>query len=261
MKKNRVIILVASVVFIVVLLTLKLSPSAAAFLQNAGSAGSWFLPLVVFSAMIDSVNPCAFSVLLLTIAFLGSMSASRAKILQVGASYVAGIFLVYLLIGLGLLKALQFFGMPNFLAKFGAAVVIIFGLINIIGHYFPNFPIKFKIPTASHGKIALLISKASVLAAFILGAMVAIFEFPCTGGPYLVVLTLLNDNSTYFAGVGYLLLYNVVFVLPLAIILILSGSFGLSEWVQKLKADHTGDMKLFGGGAMILLGLLILLLS
>lgn len=39
----------------------------------------------------------------ITIAFLFSLGAVRAKIMKIGGAYIAGIFVVYLLIGLGIL--------------------------------------------------------------------------------------------------------------------------------------------------------------
>lgn len=216
--------------------------------------------LVTAGALVDSVNPCAFSVLLLTVGFLFSMEMSRFNVLKIGFVYVAGIFLVYVLIGLGILEALSFFGIPKFISKIAAAVLIIAGAINIINKVFPAFPIKLKIPEASHGKIALLISKASVTSAFLLGAFVALFEFPCTGGPYLAVLGLLHDNANYFKGFVYLIYYNLLFVLPLVIMLLVAGNKILVEKVRSWRKEEGGKMKIISGTIMVILGLVILLI-
>jgi len=61
---------------------------------------SVFFPLITISSLLDSVNPCAFSVLLLTIAFLLNVGRTRMHILKVGGLYILCIFLVYILIGL-----------------------------------------------------------------------------------------------------------------------------------------------------------------
>src|SRR3990172_2498937 len=60
----------------------------------------WLPGLIAFAALLDSVNPCAFSVLFLTIAFLFSLGRSRKSILKAGFVYIFGIFAVYILIGL-----------------------------------------------------------------------------------------------------------------------------------------------------------------
>ena len=239
---------------------LKVSPGGTEALWQLSHNGSWFLPLVIVAALIDSINPCAFSVLLLTIAFLFSLGRERKSIVVIGSSYIFGIFVIYVLIGLGILQTLHLFNTPHFMAKVGALLIIALGLINLINEYFPKFPIKLKIPQVSHRKIAELMEKASLPAAFALGALVGLCEFPCTGGPYLVVLGLLHDSGTYWSGLGYLLLYNLIFVLPLVVILALASEASFMEKVKIWKKSNTSNMRLYGGLAAIVIGALILLL-
>ena len=226
-------------------------------LWHLSNEGKWLLPLVIVSSLIDSINPCAFSILILTIAFLFSLGKLRSSILEIGSSYILGIFLVYMLIGLGILQVLHLFDTPHFMAKVGASLLIALGLINLGNHFFPAFPVKLKIPHAAHSKIAGLMEKASLPSAFGLGGLVGLCEFPCTGGPYLMVLGLLHDQTTFAAGLGYLVLYNVIFVLPLAIILLIASDKTLIEKVEGWKKQSAKNMRLGGGGAMVALGLII----
>lgn len=218
-----------------------------------------FLPVLISSALVDSVNPCAFSVLILTIAFLASLGAARKKVLAIGGTYIAGIFAVYFMVGVGLLRALEIFGVPHVLGKIGATILILFGIAVILSHIFPSFPIKFKIPDSAHGRLAKLINKASIPGAFLLGVFVAIFEFPCTGGPYLLVLSLLHDKSTVGVGLVYLVLYNLIFILPLTAMLLLASDPLLMSKAEQWKKTAAGKGKLFAGIAMILLALVIFL--
>lgn len=224
------------------------------------NGGSWLLPLVGISALIDSVNPCAFSILLLTIAFLFSIGKHRAGVLAIGGSYIAGMFLVYLLIGLGLLEALHLFDTPHFMGKVGAALLITFGLINLINEFFPAFPVKLRIPHAAHRTIAELMEKGSLPTAFLLGGLVGLCEFPCTGGPYLMVVGLLHDSASYLRGVAYLLFYNLVFVLPLVVILAIASHETLLEKVREWQKSERPAMRIGGGIAMVILGILIFFL-
>lgn len=80
-------------------------------------ADGWFLPVIIISAIIDSVNPCAFSILFLTLTFLFSLGKERKFILLAGGLYILGIALVYTLIGVGALQVLSIFNLPNGLAK------------------------------------------------------------------------------------------------------------------------------------------------
>ena len=229
-------------------------------LWSISNEGSWLLPLVLVAALIDSINPCAFGILLLTVAFLLSIGKARLGILKIGGAYVMGILAVYFLIGLGILQALHLFNTPHFMAKLGAGLLIILGAINLISEFFPSFPLKPRIPHAAHKKMAELMEKASIPTAFVLGALVGLCEFPCTGGPYLMVLGLLHDNTTYLTGVGYLILYNAVFIIPLVIVLLIASDATLVEKVRAWKQSETKHMRLWGGIAMIILGLSIFLL-
>ena len=226
-------------------------------LWNLSEGGTWLLPLVGVAALIDSINPCAFSILLVTIAFLLNIGKLRSSVLAIGSAYIFGLFVVYFLIGLGLLQTLHIFDTPHFMAKVGASALVLLGLINVINEVFPAFPIKLGIPGAAHHRMAVLMERASLPTAVVLGGLVGLCEFPCTGGPYLMVLGLLHDNVTYYTGVSYLLLYNLVFVLPLVLILLVASDRGLLAKVQAWQQSEKKAMRWGGGVAMMALGALI----
>lgn len=226
-------------------------------LWNLSDGGRWLLPLVIVAALIDSINPCAFSILLVTIAFLLSIGKLRARVLGIGAAYIGGIFVVYLLIGLGLLQTLHIFDTPHFMARVGATLLVALGTINVLNDVVPAFPVKLSIPYAAHHRIAVLMEKASVPTAVLLGGLVGLCEFPCTGGPYLMVLGLLHDHTTYYTGVMYLILYNLIFVLPLGLILLMASDSALLGKVQAWQQGKRRTMRLGGGGAMIALGMFV----
>ena len=226
-------------------------------LWNLSDGGKWLLPLIGVAALIDSINPCAFSILLLTIAFLLSIGKIRSSVLAIGSAYILGIFLVYLVIGLGLLQTLHIFDTPHFMAKVGASLLIVLGLINITKEFFPAFPLKLGIPHAAHRKIAVLMEKASVPTAVVLGGLVGLCEFPCTGGPYLMVLGLLHDHATYYTGAAYLFMYNLIFILPLMLILLIASDQTLLAKVQAWQQGERKVMRWGGGLAMVALGMII----
>ena len=208
------------------------------------STSGWFLPVILSAAIIDSINPCAFSILFLTITFLFSLEKDRKFILKAGGLYVFGIFLVYTLIGVGLLQVLSILNIPNGLAKIGAVILIAYCVIGIINEFFPKFPIKLKIPASSHQTLAKVIHKASVPATFFLGVLFGLFEFPCTGGPYLFVLGLLHDQANFWKGFAYLVLYNIVFVAPLIVILLVSVNKAVLEKLDRLRRLETKKSRL-----------------
>jgi cytochrome c biogenesis protein CcdA len=257
MKYKIIIFIIAVILFVGIFIFFRFAGEGQELLRRLSEQGTLFLPLVVVAALIDSINPCAFSVLLLTIAFLFSIGQFRSGILKVGGAYILGLFIVYILIGLGILQALHFFYTPNFMAKIGASLLILLGAINIINEFFPKFPIKLRIPHSAHHKMAKLMNKASIPTAFLLGGLVGLSEFPCTGSAYLMVLGLLHDTATYLAGFGYLILYNLIFILPLVIILLIASNHALLTKIQTWQQEERRKMRFYSGIAMIILGVFI----
>lgn len=258
MNKRFYIVLSGVVLATILALLLRYSPWSTSMLWSLSDSGTKLFPLVSIAALIDSINPCAFSILLLTIAFLFSLGTiTRGKMLQIGGAYILGIFVAYLAIGFGILQALHLFNTPHFVGKVGALLLIVLGVINLLGYFFPKFPIRLQIPSAVHGMIAGLMEKTSLPAVFLLGALVGLCEFPCTGGPYLMVIGLLHDAQTKYRGVGYLIWYNILFVLPLAAVLVLASEKAVLNKLQEWRNTNLGLVKLISGLVVIALGLLI----
>lgn len=255
--KRLIIGLAIALAAIIGVVVLKNSPGLSAFLWDISNGGAWLLPLVAFSALLDSVHPCSFSILLITIAFLFGLQMTRKKILEIGGLYIAGIFAAYFTIGIGILKVIHIFDVPHFMGRLGAALLIVFGLLNVIGAFFPKFPLKLKIPDAAHRSMGRLINAVSGPAAFALGLLVGLCQFPCMGGPYLMVIGLLHDHATYFKGLGYLLLYNVILVVPLAVTLWIAAHEALVDKVKEWKATNMKDVHLWAGIAMIIIGIAV----
>jgi cytochrome c-type biogenesis protein len=234
--------------------------SGATLIWSLSHNGSVLLPLIIVSSLVDSINPCAFSILIVSIIFLFGLGKSKEKILAYGLIYIAGIFVVYFLIGLGILQVLHIFSIPHFMSKLGAGLLIVFGIVNILETLFPKFPIRFAIPHNAHSKMNGLVEKVSFPAMFALGALVGLCEFPCTGGPYLTVLGLLHDTGTYWKGAGYLILYNLIFILPLLAILGIASHKTLVTKVQNFQKSSKGYEKIIAGLIMIVLAFVILAL-
>ena len=198
------------------------------------------LPLVTSAAILDSINPCAISVLFLTIGFLLSLNKSRRQIVVIAGAYILGIFITYVLIGLGVLQALTLFGIPRAISKFGAGILLVTGL--------------------SKPSIAHLMQQATLPAVFFMGVLVGLFEFPCTGGPYLLILTLLHDQGTFAKGAFYLIYYNLIFVSPLVVILALASTPAVLTRFEAWRKTNSASLNLWTAIGMIVLGIIIFLL-
>ncbi len=217
------------------------------------------LPAVVITGLLDSVNPCAFAVILLLLAFLFTLRKARSHILMLGGVYIAMIFLVYFAIGLGLLGTVRLSDEPHFVARLGAWILIGLGVINLIEYRFPNFPLRLHMPAFAGARTQQLIRQATLPATIAAGILVGLCTFPCSGGIYVSVITLLNAKTTLAWGVGYLALYNVMFVLPLiAILLATSNRVTAKAWAS-WERQHALNIRLWYGAVMVSLGAVVLL--
>ena len=217
------------------------------------------LPAVVFTGLLDSINPCAFAVILLLIAFLFTIRESRRRVVQLGLVYIGMIFLVYFAIGLGILRAVRLSDDPHFVARAGSWLLIGLGAINLAEYFFPRFPIKLHMPAAAGDKTNEWLKKATVPATVGVGFLVGLCTFPCSGGIYVSIITLLNAKTTLGWGVRYLALYNVLFVLPLIAILAAAGNRVTAKRWAVWEREHARRIRLWYGLAMVSLGAAMLL--
>jgi cytochrome c-type biogenesis protein len=218
------------------------------------------LAVVTTAALLDSINPCAISVLLLTIGFLLSVNSSKKRVLSIAGTYIFGIYLTYISIGLGILSAMTFFGIPHIMTKVGALLLILFGVLNLLETVLPGFPIKMSIPQFIKPRLSRLIYTATYPSFFLLGILVGLFEFPCTGGPYLMILGLLHDKSTVALGAVYLLYYNLIFIFPLVAILLLSANPVVTSRLEKWRHNNSRSLSYLSSIATIILGVVIFML-
>ncbi len=217
------------------------------------------LPAVVVTGLLDSVNPCALAVILLLIAFLFTIRQSRRRVLFLGLVYVAMIFIVYFLIGLGILRAVRLSDDPHFVARIGAWILLALGSINLAEYFFPRFPIKLHMPAAAGQKTQDWLRKATVPATVGVGVLVGLCTFPCSGGVYVSIITLLNAKTTLAWGVAYLALYNVLFVAPLLLIVAAAGNRATAKRWARWERQQSRRIRLWYGLAMIALAGVMLL--
>ncbi len=215
------------------------------------------LPLVTVSALIDSFNPCAFSIIFISLAFLVGLGKDNKTVLRLEAGYVAGIFAAYLLIGLGLLQAMSVLEAPRFMVKIGAALLIAMGLNGLLSRCLPSLSFNPKPLARIRSRLASLIERSTVPSFAALGGLVGLAEFPCSGGPYLMILGLLHDQNTFWTGFGYLLWYNLVFVFPLLFIAAASANRRMIEKIRKWEKSENRLLKAADSLLMVALGLII----
>lgn len=215
------------------------------------------IPALIGGAAIDSINPCAFAVLIFLLTYLLALGSPKL-IWKVGLVYISTVFIVYFLAGFGILRALTAFNIAGIIYKVAGAILIFVGLVNVKDFFWYGKGFTLAIPESKKPLIEKYVRKASIPAAVILGFLVSAFELPCTGGVYLAVLGMLANNQKVQA-VPYLLLYNLIFVLPLFIILGLVY-FGISaKQMEEWRTKNRKWLRLILGAGCLILGTLMLL--
>jgi cytochrome c-type biogenesis protein len=224
------------------------------------------LPAVIVGGIVDGINPCAFTVLLLFITALTSslgageqnVRALRARWLGMGSIYIAAVFLTYLGLGIGLLKSLDFFTRQHLPARFAALLAVLFGLWMLKDYFLPEMGWRLQAP-GRIGVIARQMGKKATLPALITGGfLIGLCTAPCSGAVYLGVLSLLALQPTALLGYAYLILYNVVFILPLVAILIAASARPTLNRIAHWNLHHKESVRLVLGGGVVVMGLLIL---
>lgn len=212
---------------------------------------------VIIAGLLDSFNPCAIAILLIFIALMFTFKKARQRIIILGLTYIFAIYLTYLGIGVGLLRAVHLFNIPKYFTEFIGWILIIWGLWGFKDYFFPKLPLRLSTSLSSRRMIAFWADKFSVPATIVMGFLVAIFGFPCTGGIYLATLALLSAKETYLRGIAYLLVYNLMFVLPLLIIFAAASNRFVAERIINWNEKNSPHFRLIISTITLILGLVL----
>lgn len=217
------------------------------------------LPAVILAALVDAINPCEFAVLILLLSTI-LINGNKSKALQAGFAFAAAIYLSYLAMGLGLYLALSTIQSIKIIQWVAAILALLVGLFNLKDFFWYGKGFLMEVPLSWRPAMKKIISGVvSVPGAFAVGVAVSLFLLPCTSGPYLVILGMLSQSSTYWSAVGWLLFYNLIFISPMALITLLVY-FGLAstEKIEALRQKRLRTLHLIAGIIMIALGVFVL---
>ena len=176
-------------------------------------------------ALADSVNPCAIAVLtMVLVSILIHNPEKRKRVLYAGLAFIIAVYIGYLLYGAIIIQFFRVFA--EFLRNSSiyifnglAILAMILGALNI-KDYFKYQPggLATEMPMRMRPYAKLLIKKiTSPAGAFVIGFLVTLFLLPCTIGPYVIASGLLA-NLGIIKALPWLLYYNLLFVLPMAVI-------------------------------------------
>jgi len=242
---------------------LTISPALAQ--ENACKTGLQSLNLtpvaVVCGAAVDAINPCALSILILLMASI-LVNGERKKALLVGFSFIAAIYLSYFFLGLGALKLIRSYTLTynRIFYDVVGVIALIFGALNIKDYFwYGGGGFIMEVPRKWRPKMKSLITGAATpWGAFTIGFLISLFLLPCLSGPYVVILGMLSAKTTFLRALLYMVLYNIIFVLPM-IIVVLAMYWGLPpERTEEWRKSKIRLLHLIAGIVLIVLGVVML---
>jgi cytochrome c biogenesis protein CcdA/thiol-disulfide isomerase/thioredoxin len=219
-----------------------------------------FGPLtVVFAGLVDGLNPCAFATLVFFVSYLTLSNRQGKEVLAVGATFTLGVFIAYLVVGLGFYQVLGMLG--DLLTRlgrwvYGLTAVVCAGLAIVS---FTDFlkarqgeigDMSLNLPHVLRKRINAVIrqgrrTEAYVVGAFVTGLVVSFLELACTGEVYLpTIIFVTSVPELRVRAVLYLVLYNLLFVLPLIVVFILAYYGTTSKELTRFLQRNAATVKL-----------------
>lgn len=214
------------------------------------------LPILIGAAVIDSINPCAFGVLIFLLAYLSSRVKTRAHMFSHGMVYILAVFLTYFAAGILLLPVIQklgAFSVWSYLIL--GTVILLAGLLEIKDYFWYGKGWSLHIAPSEAERIKMYVQRVAnnYSTSFWLGVFVALVELPCTGAVYLAVLSLMSMAGVDATQILWLVLYNIIFVLPLIAILWAVCAGTSTTRFEAWRQRHKGLIRLLTGLTLVVL--------
>lgn len=223
------------------------------------------LPIVtIILGALDSVNPCSFFVLLFLLSIL-LYTKSRKRMILIGGIFIFFSGFIYFLLMAAILNFILVIEQQLIIAIIAGIVAVIFGILNIKDFFFFKKGPSASIPDSKKPKlyqqmrrIVKITSVPSLIVATVVLAISAnTVELLCSFNLPLIYTTILTSyNLSPFEYYFYIFLYNVIYVIPLLLIVsvavITLGRWKMSEYQGRV-------LKLFAGLMILSLGLFLLI--
>jgi len=221
--------------------------------------------LTVVLGALDSFNPCAFFILIILLSMLMYLQ-SRKRMILVGSIFIffSGLFYALFMFILfnSVYLTLEYIRITSFIIGIVACSI---GILNIKDFFFfkqgPTLSIPKEKRTETFKRMRKLVKSPSLLAmlggTIFLAVSVNFFELICTlGFPMIYTSRLALEKIPLTTQYLYIFLYNVVYVIPLIIILMLFvftlGSRKLTEWQGRFLKLLPGVMILSFGVCFVI---------
>lgn len=242
--------------------------------------------IVILSGLADGINPCAFTVLVFFMSFLAFVGYQKKEMLLVGFSFIFAVFLTYVLLGLGIFEFIKKLSLFETISRVIYLIIAFLSLgLGVLSIYdfwiykatkdtkkiilqLPGL-VKKKIHEVIHSTLDLRKDTQAqknvfklVVSAFICGFIVSLFESVCTGQLYLPTIAyIFKTTPLKLKALGLLLLYNLMFIVPLILIFRLSFVGMTSIDFSNIAKKHLSGVKLVMGLIFLLLGAILIIIK
>lgn len=219
------------------------------------------IALLVFSALIASINPCTMSVLIMSISSLVGKGKHPKHVGVHTFLFGVGVFFTYAAMGtvMMVLLSLAPIGIVGYAALIVGMLISIFGLLEIKDYFWYGKGLSFKLSDKTERKIhAWTKQHHSPIRGLMLGVYTA-----TKLSHYTIILVLMSAIiNTLLSDDGYLLatLWAFWYVLPIILIALLAASGVNSHNLLAWKEQSKHTMRLSIGLLYVLLGWLVLVL-
>ncbi len=228
--------------------------------------------LVTVTGLMNGLNPCALGLMITFLGYLVVFSRDgknymdspkgdlrtrlrgndrNKDVLVLGGFYLFGVMVTYLLLGLVFYKLAH--GLERNVwvgsVKYVLALALgVFGLMQIFG-------IELMMPKKLSVWFGKLMKGVSGPVSVLVGGLMAVISAPCTLPVYVgTAMVLARSGMAPIETLAYFMYYNVLFVLPLLVVLVLVYKgreiVDMKEWGHKSEKG----LKIVGGVLLLILG-------
>lgn len=219
---------------------------------------SYTLLTIIGAGLIDGINPCAMATIVFLLSYLALVGRRRYELMLTGIFYTFGVFITYTMIGVfsfEIVNKVNTYKLISDIIRYLTSVfALVVGVLSLVDY--------IKVKTGRKQEIVLQLPKflkdkihmevrdrvragTFILSSFVLGFFVALFELACTGQVYLpTIIYIVKNTHLRVTGFLYLILYNLIFILPVVIVFVFAYRGVTSEQFAKMVSKHLGMVKI-----------------
>jgi thiol-disulfide isomerase/thioredoxin len=222
------------------------------------SGDSFFAILIstIFLAGADSLNICSITVLIFLIIYLSSIGSLK-RVLKTGLVFVTIIYLFYFIFMLVLTELISMFMLSHgFLIRITIIGACLFASILLIkDFFFYGKGLSLSVPKSVKPILEKYLKQATLISTIIFALIASLVELPCTMFFPMAFSTILAQaNIVGIQRIIWIAIYNLIYVLPLLIILlgVYFSSINIKNLDEKMQKNKT-LLKLVSGVLLLLI--------